>query len=171
MQKTRAAAPTHSSFGPRQPVCQLKACGAIASLSPGSRPKPLGTAEARQGEARAAPPVAGQRPAARPDHALRPCGAGKSAFARGALQALGRGTELPRGTLLRGLNRRACLRASPALQRHACPTLGNTVLGAETSLSESTQPYCRTPKRSSDTLLFVYAVAEIVNWPTCCFNQ
>lgn len=96
-EETRAAARTCSGFGPHQPVCQLKACGAILHLSPGGQQKPLGTAEARQGEGCA--PVAEQCPQHAPttrrwEGRLQP----------GALGALGTGTELP-------------------LQQHACRAL------------------------------------------------
>lgn len=88
--ETGAAAPTHSSFGPRQPVCQLKASGTTPRLSPGGWQKPLGTAEARQGEGCA--PVVEQRPQHAPTTRRW-----EERLQRGALEALGRGTELPPG--------------------------------------------------------------------------
>lgn len=113
-EETRAAARTCSGFGPHQPVCQLKACGAILHLSPGGRQKPLGTAEARQGEGCA--PVAEQCPQHAPttqhwEGRLQPR----------ALGALGTGTELP-------------------LQQHACRALRNMVLGAESTQPYSRTP-------------------------------
>ncbi|EOB01281.1 hypothetical protein Anapl_12727 [Anas platyrhynchos] len=130
-EETRAAARTCSGFGPHQPVCQLKACGAILHLSPGGRHKPLGTAEARQGEGCA--PVAEQCPQHAPttqrwEGRLQPR----------ALGALGTGTELP-------------------LQQHACRALETCSATSSVCITPLSTAYNRRqrPDRSTEGLIFV----------------